>query len=217
MVISDSAFRKECLLGLAMRGALIGVGESNDDHPGGNFHLVEYFAREQRRVTRSTYSAELHGLNDSYEMGKVICLTLSECIQHHPQARTLIALEEAGGLPIPLECCIDAKSVFDSLAAKEVRPPSEVSLIMVLHQMKEGLLSWTLSRLWWCDTHDMAADGLNKGSCSREGLMTLANTGVWTLKNKAISHKESRHIPVKNVAVFIDEIGCALPADQIAV
>jgi hypothetical protein len=213
MVISDSAFRKECLLGLAMRGALIGIGESNDDHPGGNFHLVEYFARKQRRVTRSTYSAELHGLNDSYEMGKVICLTLSECIQHHPQARTLIALEEAGGLPIPLECCIDAKSVFDSLAAKEVRPPSEVSLIMVLHQMKEGLLSWTLSRLWWCDTHDMAADGLNKGSCSREGLMTLANTGVWTLKNKAISHKESRHIPVKNVAVFIDEIGRALPAD----
>jgi hypothetical protein len=213
VVISDSAFRKECLQGLAMRGALIGIGELNDDHPGGGYHLIEYFARKQRRVTRSTFAAELQALNDSYEMGKLICITFAECVQPHPQAKTLIALEESGSLPIPLECVIDARSVFDSLAAKEVRPPSEISLIMVLHQVKEGLLSWMLSRLWWCDTRDMAADGLNKGSCSREGLMILANTGQWNLVHKAVSFKESRHVPVKNIMTLIEELGRSAPAD----
>ena len=62
---------------------------------------------------------------------------------------------------IPVLYCvkfaIDARSVFDSLAAKEVRPPSEISLIMVLHQVKEALLSHMLARLWWVDTREMAA------------------------------------------------------------
>ena len=63
------------------------------------------------------------------------------------------------------------------------------------------------------DTRDMAADGLNKGSCSREGLMILANSGQWNLVHKAVSFKESRHVPVKNITTLIHELGQSLPAD----
>jgi hypothetical protein len=84
---------------------------------------------------------------------------------------------------------------------------------MVLHQVKEGLLSWMLSRMWWVDTRDMAADGLNKGSCSREGLMVLANTGQWNLVHKAVSFKESRHVPVRSITTLIDELSFSRPAD----
>ena len=146
-------------------------------------------------------------------MGKLICITFAECVQPHRHATSLIALEETGGLPICLEAVIDARSVFDALAAKEVRPSSEISLIMVLHQVKESLLSHMLSRLWWVDTRDMCADGLNKGSCSREGLMTLANSGQWNLVHKAVSFVESRHVPVKSIRSLLNELGQSAPAD----
>jgi hypothetical protein len=58
VVISDSAFRKEDKTGLAMRGAIIGIAEKHEKHPGGKLHVIEFYARKQRRVVRSTFSAE---------------------------------------------------------------------------------------------------------------------------------------------------------------
>ena len=58
VVISDSAFRKEDKTGLAMRGAIVGIAEQHQTHPGGKIHVIEFYARKQRRVVRSTFSAE---------------------------------------------------------------------------------------------------------------------------------------------------------------
>ena len=193
---SDSAFRKEDTKGLAMRGALIMVCEDADSHPGGNCHILEWYARKQRRVTRSTFSAELNAASDAYEFAKLIAMTLAECIRPYPSIQSLVALEENGDFPVPIHLIVDARSVFDALKASEIKAPSEISLIMFLCQLKEALLCHALSRLWWCDTHDMVADGLNKGAVSRQALLDLVNTGSWNLNKPAVSHTESRYIPI---------------------
>lgn len=196
ITISDSAFRKESLTGLAIRGAITGIGECRDESPGGVLHVIDWYSRKQRRVTRSTYSAELNGLSDAVDFGKLICITLSEVLFDIPHASTLIAMEECGNFAVQLEAVVDAKSVYDSLASVELKPPSEQTLVMMLCGLKESLLSWSLRRLWWCQTEDMVSDGLNKGACSRQALITLGNTGRWDLKFPAKSYHEFRHIPI---------------------
>lgn len=201
---SDAAFRKEDVKGLAMRGAVIMICEHNDHHPGGHCHVLEWYARKQRRVTRSTFSAELNAASDAYEFAKLIAMTVSECIQPQPSVRALVALEENGKFPIPINLVVDAKSVFDALKAAEIKPPSEISLIMFLCQLKEALLCHALSKLWWVHTEDMIADGLNKGIISRKGLLELVNSGEWKVLKSAISFSETRHIPIASQKTLVD-------------
>ena len=96
-------------------------------------------------------------------------------------------------------------SVFDALKADELNNPTEVSLIMMLSAIKEALLAHTLSKLHWCDTRDMASDGLNKGAVSRAGLLAIANEGVWTLLHASKSHSEHRYEPIQSVKAMIQE------------
>lgn len=199
LVISDSAFRKEDLRGLAMRGALIGVGTEQVETPAGGFHVLEFYSRKQRRVTRSTYSAELNGLSDSFEFGRMISQTLAEIVSHVSSAAALTHMEESGKLPIPLVCVIDARSVFDSLVQDEIRPPSEVSLVMMLCGIKESMRTGSLRRLFWVDTKDMVADGLNKGAVSREALLMLGQTGIWSIAYAPVGFTEKIYQPVRSV------------------
>ena len=120
VTVSDAAFRKEDAQGLAIRGAVT-VSSQDSDTPGGDFMVVEFYARKQKRVTRSTFSAELNALSDAHEFGRLITLTLSELTRPLPSARALILLDEQGRLPIPHECVVDAKNVFDSLCARDPR------------------------------------------------------------------------------------------------
>ena len=169
LIVSDSAFRKEDSSGLAMRGAVLCIAEAavSSTCPGGKVHIIEYYSRRQRRITRSTFAAELHGLADSLEIGKIIAMACTEISTPNLTASKLSQLEESGKLSMPIEAVIDAKSVFDSLTVTDIKVPSEASLIMILLSVKESLLSHTLKALWWVDTVDMLADGLNKGAVSR--------------------------------------------------
>ena len=200
LAVSDSAFRKEDVKGLAMRGAIIGVSTMQEETPAGLFHVLEFYARKQRRVTRSTFSAELNGLSDSYEFGKLISQTLAEILSPLPNAKELVRLEETGRLPLPLHCCIDARSVFDALVVEELKPPSEASLIMMLSGIKEGMRCHTLQRLFWVDTKDMLADGLNKGSVSRQELLEFGHSGEWVIKFKPHGFSESLYEPIVSVS-----------------
>ncbi len=83
LVISDSAFRKEDSTGLAMRGAIIAIAETHPTHPGGRVQLLEYYNRRQRRVTRSTCAAELHGVADATEVSKLMAFALTELLYSH--------------------------------------------------------------------------------------------------------------------------------------
>jgi Reverse transcriptase (RNA-dependent DNA polymerase) len=193
VIISDSAFRKEDESGLAMRGAVIALAEQRQGHPGGQVQVLEFYSRRQRRVTRSTFGAELHGLADSTEIAKLICFALSEILLPVTiKPADLVRREETGGLALDMEAVIDCKSVFDALANPDTQTPSESSLIMILCQLKELLTVGTLRKLWWVDTVDMAADGLNKGAVGRNGLLSLGITGLWTLTKECVCFMESR-------------------------
>ena len=52
---------------------------------------------------------------------------------------------------------------------------------MLLHLLKfrEWLDLGVVRALWWCDTDDMVADAMTKGSVDREAVLKLCNDGAW--------------------------------------
>ena len=87
-----------------MRGAIIAIGSLNDANPGGQLHVIEHYARKQKRVVRSTFAAEIHALVDSIEHGKLLMFALAEVLCGSLGARELQQVEELGRWPIPLVC-----------------------------------------------------------------------------------------------------------------
>ena len=204
LVVSDAAFRREDPSALAMRGAIVGVSEIGDSSgPGGLFHTLEWYSRRQRRVTRSTFGAETQALADSYEVGRVINLTLAAIWLPSSTVRSLLRSEESGSLPTWVEAVIDCRSILDSLSMDELRQPSESSLIMVMTVLKEAMKSFNLRRLWWVATSDMVSDGLNKGAVPRTALLKLASSGRWDLELPVMVFQENRHVPIVNAEDFI--------------
>ena len=186
LVVTDSAFRKEDQSGLAMRGAMIGVAEKNQDTPGGGFHLLEVFARKQRRVTRSTYGAELLALSDGIEFAKLMAIAFDELVVPNATLTELIEREEKGLWKIQVEAVTDARSVRESVMNADYKVPKEDSLILTLLQLREAVVAGRVSKLWWCETSDMISDGLTKGAVSRNGIVQVCVTGSWQLQHAAI-------------------------------
>jgi Reverse transcriptase (RNA-dependent DNA polymerase) len=190
LVLSDAAFRKEDSTGLAMRGAFVLLCEDGGGL-GGNCHCIEWYSRKQKRVTRSTFAAELNALVDSVEIGRVIQVAVCEiALQQHMKAAQLLELSNNGNFPIPLDAVVDAKSVFDALVAEETKMPTESSLILILLQCKELLVLKILRKLYWSATEDMAADGLNKGAVSRAACINVPSLGQWTPLKEYAEHTE---------------------------
>ena len=69
--------------------------------------------------------------------------------------------------------------MFDSVTAADLKAPSEASLINILGQMREHMATRKIRQLFWIDTRDMLADGLNKGAISRKPLMRAMVEGGW--------------------------------------
>ena len=98
---------------------------------------------------------------------------------------------EEGKNVIELDCLIDARSVFDSVSAEEVKTPN--GKVMLLHALKlrEHLDRKQLNRLVWIDTRDMLADGLSKGSISRDALRMLMMQPVVRVIHDTITFSSS--------------------------
>jgi hypothetical protein len=190
MVISDAAFRREDISGLAMKGAIVALCEDHDAHPGGRLQIMEYSSRRQRRIVRSTFGAELNSLGDSLEFGKLLAYTMAELHCPSLDLNGLRLLDLNGNFPVKVHAAIDCKSIYDSLRVADVRMPTEAALILLLLQLKEMLKIGSLSALWWIDTRDMLSDGLNKGLVSRKQLLEVSAQGVWKLQFDALCHRE---------------------------
>ena len=150
------------------------------------------YSRKQKRITRSTFSAELHSLIDAVEVGKLLCFAVSELMIPNVSPTDLIMMGNNGSLPIKIAACVDAKSVYDALIASEIKQPNEASLILVLLQLKEMMLLHVIEALFWISTEDMLADGLNKGACSRDALIKFCASGIWELRHRYLQHIETR-------------------------
>ena len=108
-------------------------------------------------------------------------------------------------LCLRIELVIDCQSIFDALATDTVRTPVEATFVLLLHSFKEQLLSNHLYRLWWVDTHDMLADGLNKGVCSRTALAQAALHGHWTLVSPTKVHFENTQVTIKSMTASLQD------------
>jgi hypothetical protein len=191
-VVSDSAFKRESETdALTTRGAIIGLSTVHSSSPGGALHVLEFYSRRQKRICRSTFAAELNSAVDAAEMGKLLNLTLTELYSKGATASYLAECMDKGRLLLPMELSIDAKSLFDSLAAHDTKLPLESSLIVLVLQLKEMLQVGVLTALYWVDTRDMLADALNKGTISRAMLLQLGDRGSWTLKHSCAKHTET--------------------------
>ncbi len=159
-------------------------------------HVLEFYTRKQRRVCRSTFSAELHALADAVESDKLRNLTLTEIFAPNITAQVLDKGERTGTLVFPIKACADAKNLFDAIAAADTKQPIESSLVSILLQLKKSLLTHSLKKLWWVDTRDMIADGLQKGSIGRAELLALGYEAQWKLCYDFIQHSERLSVPL---------------------
>ena len=129
---------------------------------GGKANPVEFTVRRKRRAARSTFSAELKGLVDSIEH-----MLLPRCSLHRiyrgmaQSPERMIDLLEKGFMHPPLDLCVDARAVYDVVAATGACEParSKLHLISVKDRMTHG----AIRALHWVDARDVLAEGLNTG------------------------------------------------------
>ena len=200
LVVSDSAYRREDKAGHALRGGIICIAQDLPHSPGGTCHIIDMYSRKQRRVVRSTFSAEANSLIDACEIGKLLVLAITEVLSPIPlSAHDLLRMDERGTLLAEMHAVVDCKSVYDALTRKEIIAPTEQSLIMMLLAIRELSNHSVLRTLWWVCTEDMIADGLGKGAVSRTPLLQLAIQGMWIVKHQVAKHTEVFVPPEPNV------------------
>ena len=185
-----------------MRGTLVTLSECRADSAGGPCHFIEFFSRKQRRVVRSTFSAELNSAADAYEVGRMITWTYAAIWSPQMSMKDIQLAESHGKLCLQIHLFIDCLSILESLKQEVIRTPSEATLILLLHSLKEALTSGHLRWLSWCDTVDMLADGLNKGAVSRRALVAAFCSGSWILKHPVITHTEARKAKHLSTAAY---------------
>jgi hypothetical protein len=155
--ISDSAFQTKEPDCLALRGGIIALLETGDDQrePGGALHVLEFFSRKQKRVTRSTFGAELHSLSECSEMGMLIAGCVHEVTHGACPASQLAQLESTGSFGVVIYIFLDAESVFSAVTASELSVPTEANLLYPLKALREHLDAGRIKRVFWIDTRDM--------------------------------------------------------------
>jgi uncharacterized protein YwbE len=186
--VSDSAFRslEDNTTGLALRGFVILLTFKSDTHPGGECVILDYGTKKHKRVNRSTFAAELNAAIDTVDVATVVQFTLEEVF--NPKATDPAVMQQiymSGKMTVPIELCIDAKAVFDSIVATEYSMPAEATLINHLHGIREQVRDSRIARLWWIDTRDMVADGLNKGGLPRDPILEICEDCKWVLRHEA--------------------------------
>ena len=98
-------------------------------------------------------------------------ITLHELCHGILKPEELKNLREAVGLGIRVTLTIDAESVYKSLTSRDLKIPTEKSLLGHVSWVRELLAAGIVDTIQWCDTRDMSADGHTKGSIDRAGLI----------------------------------------------
>ena len=78
--------------------------------------------------------------------------------------------KEKGGYAVPVSLYLDALSVHAAMTSTFVNIPADNSVICHVQYIRELLDLMIVIALFWCDTRDMLADGLAKGSVDRKSL-----------------------------------------------
>ena len=149
--------------------------------------MLDYGTKKHKRVNRSTFAAELNAGVDTVDIATIVQFTLEEIFNPGSSSPEIMQkLYDQGKMHFPMELSIDAKAVYDAITAPEFSMPSEATLVLHLHSLREFVRDKRLSKLWWIDTRDMVADGLNKGGLPREPILDMCEKGFWKLNETPI-------------------------------
>ena len=167
---SDSAFKKEEQTGHCMRGAAYLLCPGNTE---GAFiltlpcHLLDFVSRQQRKVVRATFSAELIGACDSADKGILLTQLLHEVSSGDCSIEGARRRREQRGYSVPLVIYIDAMSVLAAVTASFIKTPADNGMLSHFQYMRELLDCRVVTALGRTDTRDMVADGATKGAVDR--------------------------------------------------
>jgi hypothetical protein len=146
-------------------------------------HLLDWVAGSIKQVTRATFTSETLAAIASTDQAIVTAFTLHE-IEHGPlspsEGRQRI---EDGTIDCIVDVYVDAMSLIAALQATKLATLTERSFAIHLLWLKERLAAGLPRSMVWCDTRDMLADGLTKGSIDRTQIR-LAAQGQYKLVHK---------------------------------
>ena len=181
--ISDSSYKAKSETGLSVRGMVslrISKGCVAQGMQPAPCHLLDYASKQQRHVTRSTFSSELFAATDAVDVGLLNIITLHELkvgVISAEQAKDII--EGKVSATTELGLVIDARSVSSATVAPTVKVPAEPSLLLHVNWLRQLLMRKRLGSLWWSDTRSMVADALTKGAVSRELIIAVMSGTLW--------------------------------------
>ena len=103
----------------------------------------------------------------------------------------LKAIREEGGLGLVVTLTTDAESVYKSLTSRDLKVPTEKTLLGHVSWLREMLALGILESVQWCDTRDMTSDGHTKGSIDRHLLLEVMS-GRQSFKHEVKIHQPYR-------------------------
>eukprot|EP00971_Amphidinium_carterae_P261602 5189898-Amphidinium_carterae.1 len=189
VLVSDASFKGDDESRHARRGEILLLCPRRSDL-GGVVHVLDYSSKKIPRVTKSTYSAELHSLSSGVDHALLVSMMFEEMFRCGWN-RSLSAFEECatkGDLLVPVSVVVDARSVYMSLTSKDTKLPEEQPLVLLVLHLRELLMKGVISRVCWCSTVDMIADGLSKSAISRDALLNLCKTAHWRVQYPTSQH-----------------------------
>ena len=125
--------------------------------------------------------AAAHGLDDAYPT-----LITMHALEHGIlKPEQLKCIREYGGIKFTVTLTTDAESVYKSLTSKDLKVPTEKTLLGHVSWVREMLECGVIKQIRWCDTRDMTADGHTKGVIPRDLLFkVMGGSFVFTQPTK---------------------------------
>lgn len=152
-------------------------------------NLVDFTVGRQRRVARSTFSAELKGLVDSVEQLFLLQIVLHQIYcGTHQSPEEMIDMFEHWCLYPQLDIAVDARAVYDVVAATGACDPQECPLKLHLISARDRLAQGIIRRTHWAGSRDMLAEGLIKVGGARFLLHKASNDCNFKLAHIALTH-----------------------------
>ena len=132
--VSDSSYKAKAEDGLSVRGLVslrVDLAEVRAGKKHVPCHLLDFASKQQRHVTRSTFSSELFAATDAIDVGllhKLAIHELSEGVLTADLARDIIEGTKQGATTLAL--AVDARSVTAAVIAAHTKIPAEPSLLL---------------------------------------------------------------------------------------
>ena len=186
VAFSDASFCKESeTKGYGVRGTVfLRCGTRNGQE---HCHLIDATSQSLKLVTRSTFSSETLAAVGTADTLIPLVISMIE-ITHGPfTPEELRAFREGCDTEFKVALVIDAMNLFQAWTGTSLKLPSEKSLFPHLSWLRD-VVKCVPTHCVWCDTRDMLADGMTKGSVSRSELLA-AMKGVFRFEHPIREHQ----------------------------